>query len=173
MFTYQWIAGGTDIPSATGASYTLTGDEEGLSIQVWIAFTDDAGNRETLTSSATAAVAEAPADPLTASLENTPDNHDGETPFTFELRFSEEFGLSYKTLRDQAFTVEGGMVKKAQRMDKPSNIHWRITVEPGSSATVTVVLPVTTDCNATGSICTEDGRMLSNRLELTVSGPGQ
>ncbi len=58
-------------------------------------------------------------------------------------------------------------------MDKPSNIHWRITVEPDSSATVTVVLPVTTDCNATGAICTENGRMLSNRLELTVSGPGQ
>ena len=37
--------------------------------------------------------------------------------------------------------------------------------------TVTIVLPVTTDCDATGAICTEDG-MLSSRLEVTVSGPG-
>jgi len=37
---------------------------------------------------------------------------------------------------------------------------------------VTIVLPVTTDCAANRAICTEDGRMLSNRLALTVSGPG-
>ena len=29
----------------------------------------------------------------------------------------------------------------------------------------------TTDCNATGAVCTGDGRKLSNRLEFTVSGP--
>ena len=37
---------------------------------------------------------------------------------------------------------------------------------------MTIVLPVTTDCNAQGAICTGDGRPLSNRLEITVSGPG-
>ena len=172
-YAYQWLADDTDIVGATGSGYTLAADDEGKTVKVRVSFTDDAGNEETLTSAATAAAAGAPSEPLTASLENTPKNHDGETPFTFELRFSEEFELSYQTLRDHAFTVEGGMVKKAQGMDKPSNIHWRITVEPDSSATVTVVLPVTTDCNATGAICTENGRMLSNRLELTVSGPGQ
>ena len=36
-----------------------------------------------------------------------------------------------------------------------------------------IILPVTEDCDAQGAICTEDGRKLSNRLELTVSGPGQ
>ena len=34
-----------------------------------------------------------------------------------------------------------------------------------------VILPATTDCNDTGAICTEDGRMLSGRLALSVSGP--
>ena len=47
---------------------------------------------------------------LTASLENIPDAHDGENAFTFELRFSEEFSLSYRTLRDHAFTVAGGVI---------------------------------------------------------------
>ena len=37
-YTYQWIAGGADIDGATGASYTLTADEEGLAIQVWVSF---------------------------------------------------------------------------------------------------------------------------------------
>ena len=32
-------------------------------------------------------------------------------------------------------------------------------------------LPATTDCTAEGAICTQDGRKLSNRLEITVQGP--
>ena len=173
LFSYQWLADESDIAGATGSSHTLTSSEEGMTIQVRVSFTDDADNAESLTSTATAAVAGTPPEPLTASLENTPDSHDGENVFTFELRFSEEFSLSYVTLRDHAFTVTGGTVKKAQRMDKPSNIHWRITVEPDSSATVTVVLPVTTDCADQGAVCTEDGRMLSDEVEFSVSGPGQ
>ena len=111
--------------------------------------------------------------PLTVSLEATTESHNGTDAFTFEIRFSEEFPLSYKTLRDLAFTVSGGEVLKAQRLDKPSNIRWLITVEPDSNGDVTVVLLVTTDCDADGAVCTADGRMLSNRLEFTVSGPGQ
>ena len=111
--------------------------------------------------------------PLTVSLEVTTESHNGTDAFTFEIRFSEEFPLSYKTLRDLAFTVSGGEVLKAQRLDKPSNIRWLITVEPDSNGDVTVVLPVTQDCASDGAICTGDGRKLSTRLELTVSGPGQ
>ena len=114
-----------------------------------------------------------PDTPLTASLENTPGSHDGEASFTFELWFSEEVKLSYKTLRDHAFTVVGGTVEKAKRLEKGSNIGWRITVQPDDSAEVAITLPATEDCGDTGAICTEDGRKLSNRLELTVSGPGQ
>ena len=111
--------------------------------------------------------------PLTVSLEATTESHNGTDAFTFEIRFSEEFPLSYKTLRDLAFTVSGGEVLKAQRLDKPSNIRWLITVEPDSNGDVAVVLPVTQNCAVDGAICTGDGRKLSTRLELTVSGPGQ
>ena len=45
-------------------------------------------------------------------------------------------------------------------------------MQPDGNAGVTIVLPVTTDCTADGAICTGDGRMLSTRLELIVSGPG-
>ena len=107
---------------------------------------------------------------LTASLDNMPATHNG-TAFTFDLTFSEEFGLSYVTLKTHAFNVTGGTVENAQRTDKPSNISWRITVKPNGNGDVTVVLPVTTDCNAEGAICTADGRKLSNLLEFTVSGP--
>ena len=170
-FSYQWQAGGADISSATGSSYTLVDSDEGKAVSVTVSFTDDTGSDETLTSAATTAVEAAPLTPLTASVENAAVSHDGESVFTFELRFSEEFGISYKTLRDHAFTVTGGTVRKAQRLEQGSNIGWRITVSPDSSGAVTIILPITEDCDAQGAICTKDGRKLSTELELTVSGP--
>ena len=111
--------------------------------------------------------------PLTASVESAPPSHTGSGEFRFRIAFSEEFSLSYKTLRDDhVFTVEGGKVTGARRLVKGSNIGWEIVVEPDSNGDVTIVLPTTTDCNAQGAICTGDGRPLSNRLEITVSGPG-
>ena len=96
--------------------------------------------------------------PLTASILSAPESDDGQTAFTFELRFSEEFSLSYKTLRNHAFTDTGGTVEKARRLEPRGNVRWEITVMP--------------DCDGQGAICTEDGSKLSNQLEVTVSGPG-
>ena len=110
---------------------------------------------------------------LTASTHGVPASHDGNTAFTFELRFSEapRKGFSYKTLRDNAFTVTGGEVVKARRLEKGKNVRWEISVRPDGSGAVTIVLLATTDCDATGAVCTSDGRMLSSRLTLTVPGP--
>ena len=170
-FSYQWLADGADIAGATDSTYILAGSDEGKAISAKVSFTDDAGHAESLTSAATAAVEADPLPPLTASLENIATSHDGENAFTFELRFSEEFSLSYKTLRDHAFTVTGGTVRKAQRLEQGSNVGWRITVRPNSDGAVTIILPITEDCEAQGAICTDDGRKLSTELVLTVSGP--
>ena len=114
----------------------------------------------------------APLTPLTASSHDVPAAHDGQNAIIFELRFSENLeGFSYKTLRDHAFTVTGGQVTKARRLDRPQNIRWEITVQPDGDGTVTIVLPITIDCSAEGAVCTGDGRMLSNQVDLTVSGP--
>ena len=48
---------------------------------------------------------------------------------------------------------------------------WEIHVGPSSGADVTIVSPAPTGCDAQGSVCTGDGRMLSQKVELTVSGP--
>ena len=172
-FNYQWSADGTGIAGATDSTYILVDADEGKTISVTVSFTDDAGNAESLTSAATAAVVSAaPApEPLTAVIANAPASHDGENTFTFDLRFSEEFAISFRTLRDRAFTVSRGDVKRAKRLEQGSNVGWRIHVRPDSNDAVTIILPVTTDCENQGAICTGDGRMLSSRLELTVSGP--
>ena len=175
-FSYQWLSNDgtaeTHIVGATGSTYTPTSSEEGQTVQVRVSFIDDRGNEESLTSEATEAVAAAP-NPLTASIHDPPNNHDGRNPFTFELRFSEEPDpdFSYKTLRDHAFSVTGGTVTKARRLAPPGNVHWEITVLPNSNDDVSVVLSVTRDCGDQGAVCTGDGRMLSAEVELTAAGP--
>ena len=175
-FSYQWIrndgSADTDIQDATGLTYTLTSADEGKAVKVRVSFTDDEGNDESLTSAATDAVASPPTT-LTASIHDAPESHDGENSFTFELRFSEEPApaFSYEVLRDQALTASGGTVTNARRLDPPSNVRWEITVEPSSDADVTIILPETADCDDQGAICTEDGRMLSAEVTLTVAGP--
>ena len=172
-YRYQWTAGGTDIDGATGSSHTLTYNEQGQTIQVRVTFADDRNNAEALTSIATAEVAAAPV-PLTVRLKvAAPTSHDGSSEFTFEIEFSEEFGLSYATLRDHAFNENGGDVRLAQRKVQGSNRTWTITAEPAGTGAVTIELPATTDCGAQGAICTGDGRKLSNSLSSTVSGPDQ
>ena len=171
VFHYQWITNdGTadaEIPGAAGVFYTPTAADVGKAVKVTVSFTDDEGNPETLTSAPTVDVV---MPPLTANS-SEPAQHDGQTAFTFTLWFSEEFQLSYLTLRDHAFTVEGGTVTRAKRQQKPSNMLWTIHVQPEGNASVTVVLPATVDCDAEEAICTGDGRPLSNRLEFTVAGP--
>ena len=171
VFHYQWITNDgtadTEIAGATGVFYTPIAADVGKAVKVTVSFTDDEGNPETLPSAPTVEVV---MPPLTAN-HSEPAPHDGQTAFTFTLWFSEEFKLSYLTLRDHAFTVEGGTVTRARRGQKPSNMLWEIHVQPDSDAAVTIVLPATVDCDSEEAICTEDGRPLSNRLEFTVAGP--
>ena len=78
-YSYQWIrndgTSDTDITGAADFTYTLAADDEGKTIKARVSFTDDAGNRETLTSTETVAAtaaerAEEPA-PAQESEEDT------------------------------------------------------------------------------------------------------
>ena len=172
-YAYQWLAGGATISGATGSSYQLTATEQGKTIQVRVTFTDDRNNSESLTSAATDPVAAKPV-PLTATFSNVPDSHSGSEEFTFDLAFSENFPLSYVTLRDHAFTKDAqneDHVVAAQRKVPGSNQTWTIKVQPAGNGAITITLPATTDCNATGAICTADGRKLSNSNSVSISGP--
>ena len=170
-FSYQWIADAADIGGSTGSTYTLLDADEGKAIRVRVSFTDDGGNDETLTSVATPPVSAPVSAALTAEFLDVPSTHDGQTAFTFELRFSEEFELSYVTLRDHAFSVTGGEVTRARRLERDSatpNIRWEITVIPSGGGDVTIVLPETSDCEDDGAICTENGRKLQQSVTATV-----
>ena len=116
-----------------------------------------------------------PTTQLTAEFSDVPDSHNG-SRFTFYVTFAPEPDLSYKTLRDHAFTVVGGTVVKASRAkgSKRSNTRWRMMIVPDLDSNVTasrevsVTLPSTTSCSDSGAICTSDNQMLSNRNEVTI-----
>ena len=59
-YSYQWLADDAEIAGANGSTYTLVAEDEGKAIKVQVSFTDDAGNEEALTSTATAAAAPTP-----------------------------------------------------------------------------------------------------------------
>ena len=162
VYAWQWISGDADIAGATSRSYTLADADAGKRIKVRVSFTDDDGYGETLTSAATPAVLP----PLTASFHGMPSEHDGQKLFSFELRFSENFPgrLDYKVLRDEAFQVTNGKVRKAKRVAPRQNQRWTISVRPSSHEAVTVTLPA-------GSVTIEDGRSLANTVTATVAGP--
>ena len=107
---------------------------------------------------------------MTASFEDEAEIHNGADSFTFRIEFSEAISINYKTLRDHSLDVTDGSVTRARRVNGSSSL-WEITVEPDSGADVTITLPVTTDCGDQGAVCTSDGRMLSNEVKLTVTGP--
>ena len=156
----------TEISGATGSTYTLTDSEVGKTIKVRVSFSDDAGNAESLSGEPTSAVKHS----LTATARNVPERHDGSGNIRFDLVFDHELGpdLSYVTLRDHAFTVTGGTLLRAKRVDPPGNVEWRITVRPTGSEDVVITLPVTTNCDAQGAVCMDDGRKLSNSVVATV-----
>ena len=171
-YQYQWLADDADIAGATGSTYILADADEGKTIKVRVTFNDDAGNAESLTSAATTAVAARPTPVvlLTASFANVPADHNGEN-FTFQLTFSENVEAGYARIRDHAFTISGATIDSASRTTQGSNQGWNVEVNPTGNGSVTITLPETTDCNASGAICTDDERMLSNTTSVRVAGP--
>ena len=105
----------------------------------------------------------APVPSLTAELRNTPSSHDGTTPFSTELHFSENVpNLSYKTLRDSAFQITNARINRVSRLVGGSNQGWLIALEPTRNQAITITLRPTTSCTASGAICTPDGTKMSS-----------
>ena len=110
------------------------------------------------------------APPLTASFAEAPDEHDGASPFTVRIAFSEGISIGFRTFRDQSLSVSGGSVTKAKRVEGRKDL-WEVTVEPGSPGDVTVTLAGGRACGTAGAVCTGDGRALSATISTTVLGP--
>ena len=133
------------------------------------AICSDEDNPVQLTNSPSVTVAAPPpGDPLTASFSNVPDSHDG-TDFHVNLTFSEGPDVGYRDVQ-KAVKVTGGSVNRANRKTKGSNVGWKLKIRPAGTGELTIRLPATLNCSASGAICTEDGQRLSNNASVTVAG---
>ena len=177
---------GDDYTAASG-SLTFNAGETSKTIQVSIIDDTVVEDNETLTvtlsnaSGAEISDGQATGDitdgdtesvPLTAAFQDLPDSHDGSAAFTFRVLFSEDVGISYVNMRDDAFSLSEGDVTGARRVDGRNDL-WEITVEPDDNSDVGITLPANRSCSTAGAICTKEDtpRQLTNSPSATVPGP--
>ena len=123
------------------------------------------------TDSATATIEDDEPQPLTASFTNLPEGNHGESAFKFDIRFNQDVATQHLVMQEDVMTVTNGEVTGAERKGGDKSL-WLITVEPVDGRDVTVELPVTTDCSATGAVCTGGAspQPLSNSITHTFPG---
>ena len=111
---------------------------------------------------------------LTASFEDLPEAHDGESAFRFRVAFSEPIAISFRSLREDAFQVAGGRVTRGTRVDRRNDL-FEITVEPDGDGAVAITLPAGRECSVSGAICTwgPPRKQLINTPMATVVGPAE
>ena len=107
---------------------------------------------------------------LTATLEDTPTNHDGSSAFTFRIAFSADVEITPEDMRDYALVVSGGTVTAAAQVDGRKDL-WELTVDPAGSGPVSILTPLERACTETGALCTAEGVMLTVAPALQVAGP--
>ena len=110
-YAYQWIRvdGGaeTNISGATASTHTLVAADQGTTIKVKVSFTDDASNPETLTSTATVAVAAAPNTPATGAPAITGTAQVGQTLTAGTTAIVDADGLNSVSYMYQWIRVDG------------------------------------------------------------------
>ncbi len=120
--------------------------------------TNDTGSRQ---------VQAPPPSPLTASVAGAPSEHRGKGRFAVRVAFSAPVTGDAKAATIQ---VTGGTLQRAARKGKRKDL-WELRIAPSGHGDVTLTLPATADCAATGAICAADGRKLESPFTHTVPGP--
>ena len=105
-------------------------------------------------------------EPLTVQLQDLPQSHDGSTAFTFRIAFSVAVTASENDVED-ALSVSRGTVTAVTNVNDAGE-NFDVTIQPGGTKNVQMLLSNTTDCDDAGALCTADGRMLSSGASASV-----
>ena len=105
---------------------------------------------------------------LTAAISNLPASLSSATPFIVRLSFSEPpANLSYVVVRDEAFSISGGTVTRAKRVDGRNDL-WDITINPDGGVDVVATIEARSDCETAPVICATGDRPLSENASVTI-----
>ena len=125
-FSYQWVSydgnTDTDIPGATGSTYTLVLADEGKAFRVRVSFTDNAGFEESLTSELYGS--EWPYG-LTASAS------DGAVALTWKLPVGWPYSSTFQILRNRPELGETEPLVLVKYLQAPGKAHTDTDVEAG------------------------------------------
>ena len=171
-FIYQWLGDGSAIQDATANTYTLADSDESKAVRVRVSFTDDAGNGESVTSAATAAVAARPA-PLTAGFPVSPfqsSRHQGDDDRPQVIvAFNQPVQSFTKTTPSVSLT--GATVQSVARHQEDGLENaWIFWLDPEGDDDLAFTLVAGQSCDG-GGICAREGGMLSQGLSKTLPGP--
>jgi hypothetical protein len=128
MSTSQWKAAGTDITGSTASTYTLTQAEVGKAITVTVSYTDGRGVAESVTSDASAAVANVN-DALTGALTITGIVNEGQFLTADTSALSDADGLGSFSYQWQAGGVDISNANSSTYALTQSEVGKAITVD--------------------------------------------
>ena len=165
-FSYQWLREQegieTEIDGGATSEYTLADADAGQNIRVRVTFSDDDGHEETLDSAALYVPV-----PLTAELLALPEDHDGQSEFTFRVSFNLPVENPRMDVRDHFFSLTGATVADARRIEERNDL-WEITVLPEGREDVEIELTGGRECSELGAPCDQHGSILFDSLTDTV-----
>ena len=180
-YSYQWIRNDgstdTDIQHATEASYTLVESDEGQTIKVKVSFADDADNRETLSSTATATVAARPNTPATGAPTISGTAQAGETLAVDTSNISDGDGMvnfSYQWISndgatDTDITDETSSTYTIKPWDLGKHIKARVSFTDGAGTKETLTSVATMAVEASPNVPPTDVLLLSGMAEVGQS----
>ena len=111
--------------------------------------------------------------PLTASFEELPDAHGGSgSDLVVRVRYSEPLAVSYVTMRDggAVWVSSPHEVIKAKRVEGASDL-WEFTIRVGGDDRLTLTVFKSSYCDRPHSVCTADGRPVSESTQVFIDGP--
>ena len=112
---------------------------------------------------------------LTASFEDIPAAHDGQSEFTLTLKFNARVSTLVRTLHHERLSLTNGTVTGMRGIDPTSDgaKEFVLRIRPTGNDAVTVTLVADgTACDA-GGVCTADGVQLTETASTTVPGPAE
>ncbi len=125
-----------NIASATASTYTLVAADLGTTVKVRVSFTDDASNAETLTSTATAAVAAAANTPATGAPTITGTAQVGQTLTADTTAIVDADGLTNVSYTYQWIRVDGGT--ETNIASATASTYTLVAADQGTTIKVTV-----------------------------------
>ena len=111
-------------------------------------------------------------DPIVATWDGAPQEHDGATTFTVQLNLDPEpVHFSYRSITESIVGIEGGAISRIWRRIRGKHHRWGLDVTPSGNGPVTLTVNGTTDCAAEHAVCTAQGGMLEDGAAVTIIGP--